>query len=177
MVNGNIMLKESAADYFFNVNAQITASMLLISVLVTLLLSQSKNYIAKSKTTEALSVITASIQDLTAHYYETNQWPRAHKIHHYNSETIGSYVASISFDGVGGLHIEFNHQESLLAGKYLSIVASVPKESRAGSIIWVCGYAKPLTGYQLTSASKTDLSPLLLGMACKNSNNQAKETQ
>lgn len=177
MVNGNIILKESTVDYFFHVFAQITATMLIVSVLISLLFNQSKEYIAKSKTIEALSVITANLQDTTVYYYETNLWPKAHQIRHHNSDHIGSYIDSISFDGNGGFHVRFNQRESLVAGKYLSIVASVPKASRAGSLIWVCGYAKPLAGYQLTSVSKTDLSPLLLGMACKHSNSQTKETQ
>ena len=160
------ILNNSNAEFAFNNVAQLLASLALILILMGLNASYFTTYLSKAKASEGFTLVTTLKQEVTTYYFETGKWPEAFT-EVQESQYGHDSVKSINFDGKGGFHIHFNENAGDATGKTLSLVAATSTLTSVGNILWMCGYAKPPSGYVINSSMKTNLPPQLTTFSCR----------
>jgi len=138
----------------------------LVIALASFAIALMPTYASKAELAEVLSSFPSFKATISQQYMETGHWPEKTELdpsQHYSQDLI----KRIEFDGKGTINYFLNDRFSNLKDKTISFTATINPHQQWENIIWTCGYAKPLAGYQPQGKNLTDVDSKLLPRACK----------
>ena len=118
-------------------------------------------YRGQAALTEAIVIASTFAQELTADFLERGVWKKP-GLMLWEEDWI---IEQVELGAAGAIHVTFSAQESMLAGKTLSFRPS--ENAEVGTVIWLCGYARPIENFLLKSENRTNISEVVLPRACR----------
>lgn len=134
--------------------------------LVSFIASQVSTYTTRARVSEVFVRFSVAREQVMGDYTYLSNWPEQ-KILEKRPHRSSNYVEEITFNGKGTIDFLFSDQEPKLEGKKLSFVATRSKRNDVNKIIWNCGFAEPLTGFEAVGINNTTVEPKYLPRSCR----------
>ena len=124
-----LSLRGSSLRYLVQQGLELVLVATFITIFIYLQLRESATSITKSQLTEAFPLVSTIKQDIALEYMESGFWPQAQWLSEKYEFVSTQIVKSAYFDGQGGIHLSFTDESPQLAGRTLSFIAAVDKQS------------------------------------------------
>ena len=160
-------LKQAEQRYTSRLWYEILVVLSLISGLAAIGVAIMPTFTSKAELSEVLTSFPIVKERVSQYYMETGRWPEKYTLddsQHYSKEVI----ERIEFDGNGTINYFLSHNISNMSGKIVSFSASTSESEGWQNLVWVCGYAKPIDGYQIQGKNMTNIDSKFLPQSCKN---------
>ncbi len=122
----------------------------------------------KSRLTEAYNVFSILKQDVTSYYGLYGKMPNSKDLSITEKYLTSDYYHFSAIDIEDGA-ITFTLKDEAFDDKSnkLSFRPAFQKDYRFGTILWLCGYAEPVSGTYVTTKNHTSLDRVYLSNNCK----------
>ncbi len=129
-------------------------------------ISQVSIYTTKTRVSEVFVKFSAARENVMSDYSYLGHWPDAKSLQEGDFGWV-SHVGKITFDGNGTIDFSFSDQYPELKGKKLSFVATQSMGRHTNKIIWSCGFAEPLNGFEPIGVNNTTIEAKYLPNTCR----------
>ncbi len=164
-------LKLASQNYFNHLFVEVSISLLLIGLLTLTYLHSIQSYLARSYTSEIFLQVSPLQRETALGYFYRGEWLASNNPGPKLFEAMDWFNEPYQFiaDPYGGVQFELANKYLTDKNNLLAFNLYQNPESEFSSLIWHCGYSKPLEGYQLVSPRKlkTNVDPWILPVSCR----------